>query len=220
MNIGIAEYQYPAIPIATVTDGSVLWLTCTYDLDGGTLGQLLWTGNDNGTVATVTPTATPPCSTLYPDNYTLDCSQLSSNEVRLGILNPVHGDTYSCTVYLSDFTQIGSVSTQVAVVVPVPSVTFTPPVSHTVTVTPGGSQTYTCVTGSCRPQARIEWYKDGVNVTTQTGSISSDGDKFVTTSSYIQTGAKGDSLATVQCRASNVDGVTPVQSDVKNFVVH
>ncbi|XP_069109542.1 synaptogenesis protein syg-2-like [Argopecten irradians] len=104
-------------------------------------------------------------------------------------------------------------------VVPVTNVTFTPPISDTVTVTLGGSQTYTCVSGSCRPQARIEWYKDGMNVTTHTGSVSSDGDRFVITSSYTLTGAKGDSPATVQCRASNVDGMTPVQSALKNFVV-
>ncbi|XP_033758491.1 nephrin-like [Pecten maximus] len=76
-----------------------------------------------------------------------------------------------------------------------------------------------CVTGSCRPPARIDWYKDSVNVTTQTGSVSSDGDKFVTASSLTLTGAKGDSPATVQCRASNVDGMNPVQSGVKTFVV-
>ncbi|XP_069109131.1 uncharacterized protein [Argopecten irradians] len=102
-------------PVATVTEGSTLWLTCTFDLDGGTLGQLLWQDNDGGTAATAT-TATPPCYTPSPDVYTSDCSQLSSNEVRLGILTPVHGDTYNCRVYLSDFTLIGPLSTQVAVV--------------------------------------------------------------------------------------------------------
>ncbi|XP_033758217.1 hemicentin-1-like, partial [Pecten maximus] len=205
-------------PIATVTEGAVLWLTCTYDLDGGTLGQLQWSDKDGGTTATAIPTTTPPCSTLSPENYRIDCN-LASNEVRLGILNPVHGDTYSCSFYLSDFTLIGPVSTQVSVVVPVPSVNFTTPVSDTVTVTPGGSHVYTCVTGSCRPPARIDWYKDGVNVTTQTGSVSSDGGNFVTTSSITLTGAKGDSQVTIQCRASNVDGMTPVQSGVKTFVV-
>ncbi|XP_033758228.1 nephrin-like [Pecten maximus] len=205
-------------PVAMGTKGAMLWLACTYDLDGGILGQLQWMDEDGGTIAAVTPTATPTCSILSPDNYNIDCN-LDSNEVRLGILNPVHGDTYSCSVYLSGFTPIGRVSTQVFIIVPVPNVTLTSPVSNTVTVTPSGSQVYTCVTGSCRPPARIDWYKDGVNVTTQTGSVSSDGDKFVTTSSFTLNGDKGDSPTTVQCRASNVDGMTPVQSGFKTFVV-
>ncbi|XP_033758216.1 peroxidasin-like [Pecten maximus] len=173
---------------------------------------------DGGNAATATPSSTPPCYTSSPDDYSPVCN-LASNEVRLGILNPVHGDTYSCRVYLSDSTLIGPESTQVSVVVPVTSIIFTPPVSDTVTVTPGDSQEYTCVTGSCRPPARINWYKDGVNITTQTGSVTSDGDKFVTTSSFTLTGTKGDSQATIHCRASNVDGMTPVQSGVKTFVV-
>ncbi|XP_033758292.1 nephrin-like [Pecten maximus] len=201
-----------------VTKGAMLWLACTYDLDGGTLGHLRWRDEEVRTVILAIPTSTPQCSTSFPDNYRIDCN-LASNEVRLGILNPVHGDTYTCSVYLSDATLKGWVLTQVSIIVPVPNVTLTSPVSDTVTVTPGDSQVYTYVTGSCRPPARIDWYKDGVNVTNQTGSVSNDGDEFVTTSSFTLTGAKDDRPATVQCRASNVDGMTPVQSGVKTLVV-
>ncbi|XP_033730643.1 uncharacterized protein LOC117320060 [Pecten maximus] len=89
-----------------------MWLTCTYDLDGGTLGQLRWQDKDNVNVATATPTSDYPCYTSAPENYRIDCN-LASYEVRLGILNPVHGDTYSCSVSLSDFTLIGPVPTLV-----------------------------------------------------------------------------------------------------------
>ncbi|XP_021366651.1 sialoadhesin-like isoform X1 [Mizuhopecten yessoensis] len=110
-----ANVNITPTPVATVTDGDVLWLTCTYDLGGGTLGQLQWKGNDGGIVATVTPTAGTPC-TISVSGYNIDCDNLTSSEVRLGIFNPVHGDTYSCFIYLFDSTQIGPASTQVSVI--------------------------------------------------------------------------------------------------------
>ncbi|XP_021366661.1 uncharacterized protein LOC110458977 isoform X2 [Mizuhopecten yessoensis] len=102
-------------PVATVTDGDVLWLTCTYDLGGGTLGQLQWKNYDGGIVAAVTPTAGTPC-TVSSSGYNIDCDNLASSEVRLGILTPKHRDTYNCSVYLSNYTLIGQSSRHVSVI--------------------------------------------------------------------------------------------------------
>ncbi|XP_021339863.1 uncharacterized protein LOC110441087 [Mizuhopecten yessoensis] len=120
---GVSVVVNPS-PIAMVTEGAVLWLTCTYDLGGGTLGQLLWKDKDSANAATATPTATPPCSAPSM-SYNISCN-LASNDVRLCILAPVHGNTYSCLVYLSNYTQIGSASTQVSVITQTLSLSVTP----------------------------------------------------------------------------------------------
>ncbi|XP_069109232.1 uncharacterized protein [Argopecten irradians] len=127
----IPSLEVKPSPVATVTGGSVLWLTCTYDLDGGTLGQLLWRDKDSAVVATATPTSTPPHVIHHP-LLTTPQTVASCPPIKFDWRSSTlyTGYTYSCVIYLSDFTPIGPVSTQVSVVVPVPSVTFTPPISE------------------------------------------------------------------------------------------
>ncbi|XP_021366657.1 sialoadhesin-like isoform X7 [Mizuhopecten yessoensis] len=206
-----ANVNITPTPVATVTDGDVLWLTCTYDLGGGTLGQLQWKGNDGGIVATVTPTAGTPC-TISVSGYNIDCDNLTSSEVRLGIFNPVHGDTYSCFIYLFDSTQIGPASTQVSVIIPVTSVEIQPPAGQSLNITENQSIEVICVTSACRPFASVFWSVGGVNVTFAGASSvqSVPGDLYITTSTLTLTPSRALSGQTVVCTASNTE--TQIQS--------
>ncbi|OWF43991.1 B-cell receptor CD22 [Mizuhopecten yessoensis] len=198
-------------PVATVTDGDVLWLTCTYDLGGGTLGQLQWKNYDGGIVAAVTPTAGTPC-TVSSSGYNIDCDNLASSEVRLGILTPKHRDTYNCSVYLSNYTLIGQSSRHVSVIVPVTSVEIQPPAGQLLDITETQSTDVICVTSACRPFASVFWSVGGINFTYAGASSvqSVTGDLYITTSTLTLTPSRALSGQTVVCTASNTE--TQIQS--------
>ncbi|XP_069115557.1 sialoadhesin-like isoform X2 [Argopecten irradians] len=188
-----------------VTVGSMLWLTCTFDLDGGTLGQLTWRYQDGGIVGSALPTASPPCSTFGPELYIVDCDDLISNKVRLGIRHPVHNDTYNCSVYLSNYTLIGPVSTQVYVIVPVTSVEIQPQTEGSIDIIENLQTQLTCVTNTDRPPARIYWSVGGLNLTSNSVSTvkSTAGGLYSTSSTLTFITKRHMDGEELMCSASN-----------------
>ena len=80
-------------------------------------------------------------------------------------------------------------------------------------ITTGDSQTFTCLTDSCRPAARIQWYIGRQNVTDQaTTEIALDGTKFISSSALSYTGKETDHHKMIHCEAFNIEGRAQVNS--------
>ena len=112
-------------------------------------------------------------------------------------------------------------------VVPVTTATLTSSqfVNNKVIINSGDTAVFICITDACRPQARIEWYRDGVNITDNSGVNSNltdadvTGPKVTTTGTLSITGEAGDGNSTLQCKAVNIEGQTSVESSTLTLVV-
>jgi hypothetical protein len=101
-----------------------------------------------------------------------------------------------------------------------------------VTITPGGdnnvvdiiegqTQTFTCITDSCRPAAWIQWYIGGQNVTNQATPQppQQDGDNVISSSSLVYTGRYVDHNKAIFCEAVNIEGRLKVKSTEKSLYI-
>jgi hypothetical protein len=102
----------------------------------------------------------------------------------------------------------------------VTTVTITPAgVKNDVDIIEGQTQIFTCTTDSSRPDAWIQWYIGGQNVTNNATPQPSqqDGDKFISSSSVVYTGRDVDHNKVIFCEAVNIEWRQTVKS-TENFL--
>jgi len=101
------------------------------------------------------------------------------------------------------------------ITVPVTTVTFTPGGDNNVVdIEEGETQTFTCYTDHIRPEAWIQWYIGGQNVTdhaTSHPSLQVD-DKFISYSSLVYKGRDVDHSKVIFCEAVNIEGRQKIKS--------
>ena len=102
------------------------------------------------------------------------------------------------------------------------TVTITPAgVKNDVDIIEGQTQIFTCTTDSSRPDAWIQWYIGGQNVTNNATPQPSqqDGDKFISSSSVVYTGRDVDHNKVIVCEAVNIEGRQTVKSTEKSLYI-
>ena len=108
------------------------------------------------------------------------------------------------------------------ITVPVTTVTITPAGDNNVVdIIEGETQSFICTTDSSRPDAWIQWYIGGQNVTNQATPQppQQDGDKFISSSSLRYIGRDVDHNKDIFCEAVNVDGRQKVKSADKSLYI-
>ncbi|VDH92564.1 Hypothetical predicted protein [Mytilus galloprovincialis] len=87
-------------------------------------------------------------------------------------------------------------------------------INNVVNVTVGDTYIFSCVTGSSRPAAWIQWYIGRENITDQTQpqTPQPDGDKFTSSSRLVYTGKDEDHNKNIYCAAINIEERDKVKS--------
>ena len=88
-----------------------------------------------------------------------------------------------------------------------------------INVTQESSIDLTCTTSASRPHANITWHRNNSPVARTKQTVTTSGDKFVTTSKLTIQGEVSRQGDRMHCSAINLDGQTPVTSTITTINV-